>query len=150
MALTGQNTSLERDPMRRHLGVTNIVSEKNMENTHRPANAMEDCLNVVSMRKFRSLLLSQCLRYLCSRVRLDQFHQINYELKKRGYVKYGPDKLYCGKRKDHGHCYLGLGRMQLKCSLKTFYFYLSSFKENELYSSCAHVSFLLTSGTCMC
>ena len=62
---------------------------------------------------FEAFLLPSTLGVLLVRVRLDQFHEINYELKKRGYVKNGPDKLYCGKRKDHGTCYLCLGRMKL-------------------------------------
>ena len=28
-------------------------------------------------------------------------------------MNHGPDEMYCGLRKDHGHCYICLGRMKL-------------------------------------
>ena len=45
--------------------------------------------------------------------RLDQFHLIRYELKKRNLIENGPKHLYCGNRwsgdKD-GFCYIAAGR----------------------------------------
>ena len=44
-------------------------------------------------------------------LRMDQFHRIRYELKKRKLIKEGPSKLYCGEYDGQGFCQIGLGKM---------------------------------------
>ena len=74
-------------------------------------------LSVAENSKLNPLYLDKTSLLLLYSARLDQHHLIRYELKKRGLITDGPNKLFCGEKVimngqkvNQDTCHVGLGK----------------------------------------